>query len=96
MMMTSLCIKYWQEYLAQGFITGIDFGMLFLPSVAIVSQYFSTKSAFASGIFASGSSLGGWCVLYRNIPDTTASFRLSMGHSDYCVQIARYSGNYLT
>lgn len=58
MMMTSLCSKYWQAFLAQGLTVGIGFGMLFLPSVAIVSQYFSTRRAFAFGIAASGSSLG--------------------------------------
>ncbi|KAF7888385.1 uncharacterized protein EAF02_002926 [Botrytis sinoallii] len=70
MTMTSLCTKYWQAFLAQGFITGIGFGMLFLPSVAIVSQYFSTKRAFAFGVAASGSSLGGvfYTVIFRALP----------------------------
>ncbi|KAM5477731.1 hypothetical protein McanCB56680_007118 [Microsporum canis] len=57
--MTSLCKSYWQLFLAQGVVTGVGFGCLFLPGVTIVSQYFSTKKAFATGIASLGSSVGG-------------------------------------
>ncbi|KAH8204593.1 hypothetical protein TruAng_001222 [Truncatella angustata] len=57
--MTSLCKNYWQLFLAQGVVTGSGFGCLFLPAVAVVSQYFSTKKAFATGIASLGSSIGG-------------------------------------
>lgn len=56
--MTSICTKYWQLFLAQGVVTGAGFGCLFLPGVATVSQYFSTKKAFATGIASLGSSIG--------------------------------------
>ena len=59
MMMASLCTEYWQLILAQGITVGLGFGCLFLPSVAILPSYFSTKRAVAQGIAASGSSLGG-------------------------------------
>jgi MFS family permease len=59
MMMTSICTAYWQIMLAQAVCMGVGFGCLFVPSVAIVSTYFSTKKAFATGIAAAGSSLGG-------------------------------------
>lgn len=59
MMMTSLCTAYWQAILAQGICVGIGSGCLFIPSVAIVSTYFSTKKSLATGIAASGSSLAG-------------------------------------
>lgn len=62
MFMTSLCTQYWQVMLAQGITMGLGCGCLFIPSVAIVSTYFTTKKSFATGIAASGSSLGG--VLY--------------------------------
>ncbi|KAF6240567.1 hypothetical protein HO173_001237 [Letharia columbiana] len=62
MMMTSICKTYWQFVLAQGVTVGIGFGCLFLPSVAIVSQYFTTKKAIAFGIVSTGGSIGG--VLY--------------------------------
>ncbi|CAK1357395.1 putative transporter MCH4 [Cercospora beticola] len=57
--MTSLCTQYWQFMLAQGITVGLGCGCLFIPSVAIVSTYFTTKKSFATGIAASGSSIGG-------------------------------------
>jgi predicted MFS family arabinose efflux permease len=61
-MMLSLCHEYWQVLLAQAFCIGIGCGALFVPSVAILSTYFTTHIAAAIGISASGSSLGG--VIY--------------------------------
>lgn len=43
MMMTSLCTEYWQFMLAQGICIGIGNGMLFIPGVAIIPTYFTTK-----------------------------------------------------
>ena len=57
-MMLSLCTVYYQALLAQAICIGIGTGMLFVPSVAILSTYFNTKLAFAMGVAASGSSLG--------------------------------------
>lgn len=59
MFMTSLCSQYWHVMLAQGVTVGLGSGCLFVPSVAIVSTYFTTKKSFATGIAASGSSIGG-------------------------------------
>lgn len=61
-MMLSLCGEYYQVLLAQAICIGIGCGCLFVPSVAILSTYFSTKTATAMGIAAAGSSLGG--VIY--------------------------------
>ena len=58
MMMTSLCKTYWQFVLAQGVTVGIGFGCLFLPSVAIVSKYFTTKKSIAFGVVSTGGSVG--------------------------------------
>ncbi len=58
-MMTSLCTQYWQTIIAQGILIGIGNGCLFVPSVAILPQYFTTKNPVANGIAASGSSIGG-------------------------------------
>lgn len=69
-MMLSLCHSYWQVVLAQGFVVGIGTGCLFVPCVAIVPQYFSTKLGMALRIAVSGSALGGVIfpiVLYRLI-----------------------------
>ncbi|KAF2500643.1 MFS general substrate transporter [Lophium mytilinum] len=61
-MMLSLCKEYWQVLLAQAFCMGIGAGCLFVPSVAILSTYFTSKLASATGLAAAGSSLGG--VIY--------------------------------
>ncbi|PMD31678.1 putative MFS monocarboxylate transporter [Hyaloscypha variabilis F] len=65
MMMTSICKEYWQVILAQGVVTGIGVGCMMLPSVAVMPQYFKTRRAFATGVAASGSSLGG--IIYPTI-----------------------------
>lgn len=57
--MTSLCTSYWQTMLAQAFVIGIGNGLLFVPSVAVLPQYFTTHKSLANGIAASGSSFGG-------------------------------------
>ncbi|OOF98852.1 hypothetical protein ASPCADRAFT_162625 [Aspergillus carbonarius ITEM 5010] len=61
-MTLSLSHTYWQILLAQSFCIGIGAGLLFVPSVAILSTYFTTKLPFVVGIAASGSSIGG--VIY--------------------------------
>jgi MFS family permease len=58
-MMLSLCTEFWQAMLAQGFCIGLGGGMLFVPSVAILPTYFSTKIGLAIGLAAAGSSMGG-------------------------------------
>ncbi|KAK6448082.1 hypothetical protein FP744_10004332 [Trichoderma asperellum] len=62
MMMTSLSTKYYQIMLAQGICVGIGAGFLFVPSVALLPQYFHKRRALANGIAASGSSIGGVLV----------------------------------
>ncbi|KAK0748912.1 putative monocarboxylate transporter [Schizothecium vesticola] len=58
-MMLSISTQYWHAVLAQGFCVGIGAGLLFIPAVAVLPQYFTTRMALAMGIAASGSSLGG-------------------------------------
>lgn len=55
---TSVCKHYWQLFLAQGLTMGLGMGCLFLPGVTVVSQYFSTKKAFATGIASLGTGIG--------------------------------------
>ncbi|ORY66592.1 major facilitator superfamily domain-containing protein [Pseudomassariella vexata] len=57
--MTSLCTTYWQVVLAQGLCIGVGCGIVFLPSTAIISQYFSNRRSLATGISSSGSPLAG-------------------------------------
>lgn len=58
---SQLCKTYWQVILAQGICVGLGAGCLFVPSVAILSTYFSTRIATAMGLAAAGSSLGKSC-----------------------------------
>ena len=68
-MMTSLAHTYWQTMLAQAFCIGIGNGCIFVPSVAILPQYFTTRKALANGLAASGSSIGGviYPIVFRNL-----------------------------
>lgn len=61
-MMLSLSTTYWQVFLAQAVCIGLGTGCMFVPCVAILSTYFSTRVATAMGLAAAGSSLGG--VIY--------------------------------
>ena len=60
--MISLCNEYWQIMLAQGIAYGIGAAALFLPPMVAVGQWFSTKRGLATGIVASGSSVGWYSV----------------------------------
>jgi MFS family permease len=68
-MMTSLGTEYYQIFLAQGLCVGLGTGCLFLPSVAIVATYFSTKRALATGITAAGGSIGSviYPIVFRQL-----------------------------
>ncbi|KAK9242697.1 hypothetical protein V1506DRAFT_546754 [Lipomyces tetrasporus] len=59
LMMTSLGTEYWQVMLSQAVVCGLGEGCLFIPGIAIIPQYFSSKRAFATGVAAAGSSMGG-------------------------------------
>jgi predicted MFS family arabinose efflux permease len=62
LLMTSVATELWHFVLAQGVCIGLAAGALFVPSIAILPQYFQSKRALVSGIAASGSSFGG--VIY--------------------------------
>lgn len=57
-MMTSICVTYWEFVLAQGVAFGIGSGLLYLPGASIISQYFNKRKAIAFGIASMGSSIG--------------------------------------
>lgn len=59
MFMTSLARTYWQVVLVQGVCVGVGCGLVFLPSAAVLSQYFARRRAIALGIQSSGSPLAG-------------------------------------
>lgn len=69
--MTSLCTEYWQLFLAQGLGQGIGCGLMFCPTLALISTYFVKRRAIALGIVASGSATGGLvfpAVVMRLLP----------------------------
>lgn len=60
MFMLSLCKTYWQVFLAQGIGVGLGFGLVFVPSIALTSTYFShAKRGMALAVAVAGSSTGG-------------------------------------
>lgn len=69
--MTSLCTEYWQLFLAQGLGQGIWCGLMFCPTLALISTYFTKRRSIALGIVASGSATGGLvfpAVVMRLLP----------------------------
>ncbi|GFF40604.1 LOW QUALITY PROTEIN: riboflavin transporter MCH5 [Aspergillus udagawae] len=58
-MLTSLCTKFYQFFLAQGILGGISMGLSLAPVLSSTAQYFQKKRAAAMGISIAGSSLGG-------------------------------------
>ena len=68
-MMLSLCTVYWQIFLAQAVCIGLGNGCLYVPSIAIIPQYFSSRKAIATATAASGSSLGGviYPIVFRRL-----------------------------
>ncbi|TDZ40798.1 Aspyridones efflux protein apdF [Colletotrichum trifolii] len=57
--MTSLSETYWQILLSQGFCTGIGLGLMFMPTISVISSYFKKRRAIALTISASGTGVGG-------------------------------------
>ncbi|KAI9931613.1 hypothetical protein ASPWEDRAFT_389341 [Aspergillus wentii DTO 134E9] len=74
LMMTSLSSTFWQLILSQGICIGLGSGCLFVPSVAILPQYFKKRRALANGMAAAGSSIGG--IIY---PITFSRLQKSIG-----------------
>jgi len=55
----SLCTRFWQLVLAQGLCTGLGSGIIFCPSMGLVTTYFHRKRALAVAIVTTGNSAGG-------------------------------------
>ena len=49
----------WQLYLSQGVLVGVGVGFLYIPTIAILSQWFSKRRSLANGITAATSGVGG-------------------------------------
>ena len=55
----SFATTIWQLFLSQGVAFGLGMGLLFVASVGIVPQWFTTHRSLANGFATSGSGLGG-------------------------------------
>ncbi|KAI4115037.1 MAG: hypothetical protein LQ345_004293 [Seirophora villosa] len=55
----SFAHETWQLFLSQGVCFGWGMGYLFVGSVGVVPQWFTTKRSFANGIATAGSGIGG-------------------------------------
>lgn len=55
----SFATSIWHLFLSQGIAFGIGMGFLFVGSVGIPPQWFTTKRSLANGVSASGSGFGG-------------------------------------
>lgn len=68
-MMLSLSTTYYQVLLSQAVCIGLGTGCMFIPGVAVLSTYFSTRIATAVGIAAAGSSIGGiiYPIVFHNL-----------------------------
>ncbi|KAI1138582.1 MFS general substrate transporter [Hypoxylon sp. FL0543] len=56
--MTSLATEYWQIFLAQGVCTGIGLGLMFMPTITIVTSYFNKRRALAMSLSSAGTGTG--------------------------------------
>ena len=76
---TSFATKYWQLFLAQGITQGLGNGLLFTPTVALVSTYFDKNRTIALGICACGAPIGG--VIFPIVCTDLISLSLGNPHS---------------
>ncbi|KAL7625285.1 hypothetical protein AAE478_004501 [Parahypoxylon ruwenzoriense] len=56
--MTSLATEYWQIFLAQGVCTGIGLGLMYMPTITIVSSYFKERRGLALTLSTAGTGTG--------------------------------------
>ncbi|KAF2228171.1 major facilitator superfamily domain-containing protein [Elsinoe ampelina] len=71
-MLLSLSTTYYQILLTQGILQGISSGLLYIPSVAQIPQYFTTHRGLALGIVTAGAPFGGiiYPLLFRHLITT--------------------------
>jgi MFS family permease len=64
----SFATKLWHLYLSQGACVGFGVGFIFIPSVAVTSQWFDKKRSLANSLTSAGSGLGGVVVSFATQP----------------------------
>ncbi|KAG9311920.1 MFS general substrate transporter [Chiua virens] len=69
--------QYYQVFLAQGLMSGIGQGLMYVPCLAILSHHFKRQSTAMMAIVASGASLGGTVhpIMLNNLLNGPLGFR---------------------
>ncbi|KAG9570710.1 arsenate resistance ArsH, partial [Aureobasidium melanogenum] len=49
----------WQLLLSQGLLVGLGVGLIYVPSIPVLSQWFKSRRSLANGISSAGSGVGG-------------------------------------
>jgi len=91
---TSLATEYWQIFLAQGLCVGIGLGLIWLPSITLISHYFVRKRVLAVTTAATGTSTGGMifpAMIQYLTPKIGAFPSLSSVPGNFYVKISRFS-----
>jgi MFS family permease len=55
----SFASQIWQLYLTQGLLVGFGIGLTWIPSIAVLPQWFLKRRSMANGICSAGSGIGG-------------------------------------
>lgn len=55
----SFATEYWQIFLSQGICQGLGTGLIFCPTISLVSTYFQRRRMFAISLVACGGGTGG-------------------------------------
>jgi nitrate/nitrite transporter NarK len=55
----SFATRIWHLYLTQGVLVGLGVGFTYIPSIAVLSQWFRRRRSLSNGISAAGSGIGG-------------------------------------
>ncbi|TDZ27538.1 Aspyridones efflux protein apdF [Colletotrichum sidae] len=96
--MASISTRYWQVLLSQAFCVGLGAGCAYIPAMALIPQYFSRRRALATGIVATGSSIGGvvYPIIFQSLltrvgyPWATRSLAfISLGTNAFAVAVLR-------
>ncbi|KAK7549721.1 major facilitator superfamily domain-containing protein [Phyllosticta citricarpa] len=86
----SFATQIWHLFLTQGVCFGWGMGFLFVGSVGVVPQWFTTRRSFANGITASGSGLGG---LTYSLATNAMIERIGLGWAFRVLGICAFSVN---
>ncbi|CAJ2511940.1 Uu.00g075650.m01.CDS01 [Anthostomella pinea] len=69
---TSFSSEYTSIFVSFGFIVGLGCGAIYIPALAILGAYFTTRLPVANAIATTGSSMGGvlYPILFRSLIDS--------------------------